>query len=68
MKCEMPFAGWGREYQISRRRARILSRLRPQHLRKFVTGKVRVKLYKGAVHTIGRESRHSLYKQELLMF
>ena len=34
----------------------------------FVTGKVRVKLYKGSAHTIGRESPYSLYNQELVTF
>ncbi len=34
----------------------------------FVTGKVRVKLYKGAAHVIGRESPYSLYNQDLVTF
>ena len=34
----------------------------------FVTGKVRVKLYKGSAHVIGRESPYSLYNQELVTF
>ncbi len=34
----------------------------------FVTGKVRVKLYKGGAHVIGRESPYSLYNQELVTF
>jgi argininosuccinate synthase len=33
-----------------------------------VTGRVRVKLYKGNVTVIGRESPHSLYDQELVTF
>jgi argininosuccinate synthase len=33
-----------------------------------VTGQVRVKLYKGNVSIIGRESPHSLYDQELVTF
>jgi argininosuccinate synthase len=34
----------------------------------FVTGRVRLKLYKGSVAVIGRESRYSLYDQELVTF
>src|SRR6266705_1357109 len=34
----------------------------------FVTGSVKVKLYKGNVAVIGRESRDSLYDQELVTF
>ncbi len=34
----------------------------------FVTGKVRLKLYKGMAQTIGRESPFSLYNQELVTF
>jgi argininosuccinate synthase len=34
----------------------------------FVTGIVRLKLYKGGVHVIGRESPYSLYDQELVTF
>jgi argininosuccinate synthase len=34
----------------------------------FVTGEVRLKLYKGAAHVIGRESPYSLYDQELVTF
>ncbi|MGA9267623.1 MAG: argininosuccinate synthase, partial [Rhodomicrobium sp.] len=34
----------------------------------FVTGKVRVKLYKGSAHVIGRESPYSLYNQDLVTF
>jgi argininosuccinate synthase len=34
----------------------------------FVTGKVRVKLYKGMAQTVGRESPFSLYNQELVTF
>jgi argininosuccinate synthase len=33
-----------------------------------VTGKVRVKLYKGNVIVVGRESPHSLYDQDLVTF
>ena len=33
-----------------------------------VTGTVRLKLYKGNVSVVGRESRHSLYDQELVTF
>ena len=33
-----------------------------------VTGRVRVKLYKGNVTVIGRESPHSLYDQDLVTF
>ena len=34
----------------------------------FVTGRVRLKLYKGGVYVIGRESPASLYDQELVTF
>jgi len=34
----------------------------------LVTGRVRVKLYKGNVSIIGRESPYSLYDQELVTF
>jgi argininosuccinate synthase len=34
----------------------------------FVTGRVKLKLYKGNVSVIGRESRYSLYDQELVTF
>jgi argininosuccinate synthase len=34
----------------------------------FVTGEVRVKLYKGGVHVVGRDSPYSLYDQELVTF
>ncbi|MBN8919639.1 MAG: argininosuccinate synthase, partial [Rhizobiales bacterium] len=34
----------------------------------FVTGRVRVKLYKGNAFVIGRESPYSLYDQELVTF
>jgi argininosuccinate synthase len=34
----------------------------------FVTGRVRLKLYKGSVAVIGRESPYSLYDQELVTF
>jgi argininosuccinate synthase len=34
----------------------------------FVTGRVRLKLYKGSVVVVGRESRYSLYDQELVTF
>ena len=33
-----------------------------------VTGTVRLKLFKGGVHVIGRESPHSLYDQDLVTF
>ena len=33
-----------------------------------VTGQVRLKLYKGGVHLIGRESPYSLYNQDLVTF
>jgi argininosuccinate synthase len=35
---------------------------------KFVTGRVRLKLYKGSVAVVGRESKYSLYDQELVTF
>jgi argininosuccinate synthase len=34
----------------------------------FVTGTVRLKLYKGGVHVVGRESPYSLYDQDLVTF
>ncbi|WP_210496132.1 argininosuccinate synthase [Microvirga antarctica] len=34
----------------------------------FVTGEVTLKLYKGGVHLIGRESPYSLYDQDLVTF
>src|ERR1700682_2949677 len=34
----------------------------------FVTGRVRLKLYKGNVGVVGRESRYSLYDQDLVTF
>ncbi|MBZ6077482.1 argininosuccinate synthase [Microvirga puerhi] len=34
----------------------------------FVTGEVKLKLYKGGVYVIGRESPYSLYDQELVTF
>ncbi|MGE3145800.1 MAG: argininosuccinate synthase [Pseudorhodoplanes sp.] len=34
----------------------------------FVTGRVKLKLYKGSVAVIGRESRYSLYDQDLVTF
>ncbi|MBV9077714.1 MAG: argininosuccinate synthase, partial [Methylobacteriaceae bacterium] len=34
----------------------------------FVTGEVRLKLYKGGVHIIGRSSPYSLYDQDLVTF
>ncbi|WP_041778536.1 argininosuccinate synthase [Beijerinckia indica] len=34
----------------------------------FVTGRVRLKLYKGGVYVVGRSSPHSLYDQDLVTF
>ena len=34
----------------------------------FVSGRVRLKLYKGGVHVIGRDSFNSLYDQDLVTF
>ncbi|WP_395666917.1 argininosuccinate synthase [Methylocella sp.] len=34
----------------------------------FVTGRVRVKIYKGSAHVVGRSSPYSLYDQELVTF
>jgi len=34
----------------------------------FVTGRVRIKLYKGSATLVGRESPHSLYDQDLVTF
>jgi len=38
------------------------------HSQELVGGRVRLKLYKGNVSVIGRESRHSLYDQDLVTF
>ncbi|MBV9532923.1 MAG: argininosuccinate synthase [Bradyrhizobium sp.] len=38
------------------------------HSQQYVTGRVRLKLYKGNVVVIGRESKHSLYDQDLVTF
>jgi len=38
------------------------------HSQKHVTGRVRLKLYKGNVIVIGRESKYSLYDQDLVTF
>jgi argininosuccinate synthase len=38
------------------------------HSQKYVTGRVRLKLYKGNVIVVGRESRYSLYDQDLVTF
>jgi argininosuccinate synthase len=38
------------------------------HSQRWVSGRVRVKLYKGNATVIGRESPHSLYDQELVTF
>jgi argininosuccinate synthase len=35
---------------------------------KFVSGRVRLKLYKGNVGVVGRDSRYSLYDQDLVTF
>jgi argininosuccinate synthase len=34
----------------------------------LVAGRARLKLYKGGVHTIGRDSPNSLYDQDLVTF
>lgn len=34
----------------------------------FVTGRVRLKLFKGSVAVVGRSSRYSLYDQDLVTF
>jgi argininosuccinate synthase len=34
----------------------------------FVSGRVRLKLYKGNVGVVGRESKYSLYDQDLVTF
>ncbi|MDI6703705.1 MAG: argininosuccinate synthase [bacterium] len=39
-----------------------------QHTQKRVTGRVKLKLYKGNVQVIGRRSPHSLYKHELATY
>ncbi len=38
------------------------------HSQQYVTGQVRLKLYKGNVIVIGRESKYSLYDQDLVTF
>jgi argininosuccinate synthase len=38
------------------------------HSQQYVTGRVRLKLYKGNVILIGRESQYSLYDQDLVTF
>ena len=38
------------------------------HSQQFVTGRVRLKLYKGNAIVIGRESKYSLYDQDLVTF
>ncbi len=38
------------------------------HSQTLVAGEVRLKLYKGGVHVIGRESPYSLYDQDLVTF
>jgi argininosuccinate synthase len=38
------------------------------HSQEFVSGRVRIKLYKGNVAVVGRESKYSLYDQELVTF
>jgi argininosuccinate synthase len=38
------------------------------HSQAHVTGTVRLKLYKGGVHVVGRRSPHSLYSQDLVTF
>ncbi len=38
------------------------------HSQKFVTGRVRLKLYKGSVGVVGRESKYSLYDRDLVTF
>jgi argininosuccinate synthase len=38
------------------------------HSQQYVTGRVRLKLYKGNVIVVGRESRYSLYDQDLVTF
>ena len=35
---------------------------------KFVNGKVRLKLYKGNVAVVGRESQHSLFDEDIATF
>ena len=38
------------------------------HSQQYVTGRVRLKLYKGNAIVIGRESKYSLYDQDLVTF
>jgi argininosuccinate synthase len=38
------------------------------HSQQHVTGRVRVKLYKGNATVVGRESAHALYDQDLVTF
>ncbi len=34
----------------------------------YVTGEVKVKLYKGGVHLVGRSSPYSLYREDIVTF
>ena len=38
------------------------------HSQQYVTGRVRLKLHKGNVIVVGRESKYSLYDQDLVTF
>jgi argininosuccinate synthase len=38
------------------------------HSQEFVSGRVRLKLYKGSVAVVGRQSKYSLYDQDLVTF
>jgi argininosuccinate synthase len=38
------------------------------HSQQYVTGRVRLKLYKGNIIVVGRESKYSLYDQDLVTF
>ena len=38
------------------------------HSQRWVTGEVRLKLYKGGVHLVGRSSPYSLYREDIVTF
>ena len=38
------------------------------HSQLYVTGEVKVKLYKGGVHLVGRSSPYSLYREDIVTF
>ena len=38
------------------------------HSQRFVSGEVKLKLYKGGIHLIGRSSPYSLYREDIVTF